>query len=255
LYSFTDSLQLLASFFAHEARIWQSCLTSTHLLTCGEDSSIRLWSHESTGEMLRCFSVHRCKSVWCMDILRDNEDNQPLMIISGWSDGSVRRYYLDDVPIDSQEIVLLNKIIENDFPRNVIFWNSLIMIVHMNNGQLIKIDDGNLSIFYDGRTVLKNGYAKMCIGNEYLAVGSLDGFILIFDKNGIIINKFQIEINKNNKILQILWLNDTAPSKLLVCIPDGMMVNQFFCSLYGNTFSRVIISLKRVVFFLMFCLL
>ena len=29
---------------------------------------------------------------------------------------------------------------------------------------------------------------------------------------------------KNNKILQILWLNNT--SKLLVCIPDGIMVNK-----------------------------
>jgi hypothetical protein len=40
------------------------------------------------------------------------------------------------------------------------------------------------------------------------------------------INEFQIEINKNNKILQILWLNNTLSSKLLVCIPDGIMVNR-----------------------------
>ncbi|CAF4459435.1 unnamed protein product, partial [Rotaria sp. Silwood2] len=83
LYKFHNNLELLASFFAHEARIWQSCLTSTYILTCGEDSSIRLWSHKSTGEILRCFSVHRCKSVWCMDILRDNDNNKPLIIISG----------------------------------------------------------------------------------------------------------------------------------------------------------------------------
>jgi WD40 repeat protein len=179
--------------------------------------------------MLRCFSVHRCKSVWCMDILRDNENNQPLIIISGWSDGGVRRYHLDDVPIDSQEMILLNKTIENDFPRNIIFLNSLIMIVHMNSGQLLKIDKEDVSIFYDGRDLLKNGYAKMCVandGNEYLAIGSLDGCVLIFDHNGIIINKFQIDVNKNKKILQILWLNNSSSSKLLVCIPDGMMVNR-----------------------------
>ncbi|CAF3296982.1 unnamed protein product, partial [Rotaria sp. Silwood2] len=139
LYKFHNNLELLASFFAHEARIWQSCLTSTYILTCGEDSSIRLWSHKSTGEILRCFSVHRCKSVWCMDILRDNDNNKPLIIISGWSDGGVRRYHLDDVPIDSQEVILLNNIIQNDYPRNVIFLNSIIMIVQMNSGQLLKI--------------------------------------------------------------------------------------------------------------------
>jgi WD40 repeat protein len=162
-----------------------------------------------------------------MDILRDDENDKPLIIISGWSDGGVRRYHLDDVPIDSHERILLNKILENDFPRNVIFFNCLIMIVQMNSGQLLKIDKDNISIFYDGRSTLINGYAKMCISNEneYLAVGSLNGFIFIFDKNGKIINEFQIDINKNNKILQILWLNNTLSSKLLVCIPDGIMVN------------------------------
>jgi WD40 repeat protein len=229
LYNFHNSLQLLASFFAHEARIWQSCITSTHILTCGEDSSIRLWSHKPTGEILRSFSVHRCKSVWCMDILRDADNNKPLIIISGWSDGGVRRYHLDDVPTDLHETILLNKNFENDFPRNVIFLNSVIMIVHMNSGQLLKVDKQNISVFYDGRNTLKNGYAKMSIANDenqYLAVGSLNGFVVLFDQNGTIINEFQIEINKNNKILQILWLNNTLSSKLLVCIPDGIMVNR-----------------------------
>ncbi len=248
LYNLDNSLQLLSSFFGHEARIWQSCLTSTHILTCGEDSSIRLWSHKSSGEILSCFSVHRCKNVWCMDILRDNDNNnKPLIIVSGWSDGGVRRYHLDDVPIDSHENILLNKTLENDFPRNIIFLNCLIMIVHMNSGQLLKIDKNEISIFYDGRNTLKNGYTKMSIandGNEYLAVGSLNGFIFIFDKNGIIINEIQIDINKNNKILQILWLNNTLSSKLLICIPDGIMVNK-------NSFSRDILLLfmKKIFFF------
>ncbi|CAF3789489.1 unnamed protein product [Adineta steineri] len=229
LYKFQDSLELLSSFFAHDARIWQSSLTSTNILTCGEDSSIRLWSHKSTGEILRSFSVHRCKSVWCMDVLRgdDDDDDKSLIIISGWSDGGVRRYHLDDVPIDSHRTILLNKSLENDFPRNVIFFNSLIMIVYMNSGQLLKIDKDNITLFYDGRNTLKNGYAKMSMSNdenEYLlAVGSLNGFVFIFDHNGIIKNQFQIETNKNNKILQILWLNNTSSSKLLVCIPDGIM--------------------------------
>ncbi|CAF3969063.1 unnamed protein product [Rotaria magnacalcarata] len=229
LYRFHDNLELLASFFAHEARIWQSCLTSKHILTCGEDSSIRLWSHKSTGEILRCFSVHRCKSAWCMDILRDNNDNKPLIIISGWSDGGVRRYHPDDVPIDSVENILLNQIAVNDYPRNVIFLNSLTMIVQTNGGQLLKVDNQNVTSFYDGRNSLKNGYAKMCVasdGNQYIAIGSLDGFVFIFDQNGIIINQFQIDSNKNNKILQILWLNNTLSSKLLVCVPDGIMVNR-----------------------------
>lgn len=226
LYQFHDSLQLLSSFFAHDARIWQSCTTSTHLLTCGEDSSIRLWSHKPTGEILRCFSVHRCKSVWCMDILRDEENDQPLIIISGWSDGSVRRYHLDDVPMDSHATISLTKTIENDYPRNVVFFNSLIMIIQMNSGQLWKVDQGDLSIFYDGRNILKNGYAKMSVANELLAVGSLDGLVLIFDRNGMMRNEFQIETNKTKKILQILWLNNTSSFKLLVCIPDGIMVNE-----------------------------
>ena len=154
--------------------------------------------------------------------------NKPLIIVSGWSDGGVRRYHLDDMPIDSHENILLNPILENDFPRNIIFLTSLIMIVHMNSGQLWKIDQNNPSIFYDDQNRLINGYAKMNVaydGNFYLAVGSLNGFILIFNHNGIIINEFQIEINQNKKILQILWLNDTLSSKLLVCIPNGIMVN------------------------------
>lgn len=198
------------------------------MLTCGEDSSIRLWSHKSTGEMIRCFSVHRCKSVWCMDILRDNDNNKPLAIISGWSDGGIRRYHIDDAPIDSHENILLNNILPNDFPRNVIFLNSTKMLVHMNSGQLIKIDQQNISLFYDGRDTLKNAYAKMVVANDgpqYIAVGSLNGYIYIFDQNGTIINEFQVDKNKNNKILQILWLNKTLSSKLLVCIPDGLMVN------------------------------
>jgi WD40 repeat protein len=258
LYNLHHSLQLLSSFFAHEARIWQSCITSTHLLTCGEDSSIRLWSHKSTGELLRCFSVHRCKSVWCMDILRDDNNDKPLIIISGWSDGGVRRYHLDDVPIDSHEPISLNKIIENDYPRNVIFFHSLIMIIQMNSGQLIKIDQDHFSLFYDGRNTLKNGYAKMSVsndGNPYLAVGSLNGSVFILDQNGLIKNEFQIEINRNNKILQILWLNNTLSSKLLVCIPDGIMVNRriSFLRAISQRFRRekkaILSFLLRVIFF------
>jgi hypothetical protein len=168
-----------------------------------------------------------------MDILRDDDNDKPLIIMSGWSDGAVRRYHLDDVPVDSQETLLLNQIIENDFPRNVVFLNSVTMIIHMNSGQLLKIEnfqeEKSIAVFYDGRNTLKNGYAKMTVaddGNKYLAVGSLNGFVFIFDQNGSIINEFQIEINKNNKILQILWLNNTLSSKLLVCIPEGIMVNK-----------------------------
>ena len=173
-----------------------------------------------------------------MDILRDNDDNnKPLMIVSGWSDGGVRRYYLNDTTIDTHEAILLNRILENDFPRNIIFFKSIIMIVHMNSGQLLKIDKENVSVFYDGRNAIRNGYAKMNVasdGNQYLAVGTLDGFIYIFDQNGIIINEFQTHINihRNKKILQILWLNNTLSSKLLVCIPDGIMVNRI-----TNSFS------------------
>ena len=229
LYHLHDSLQLLSSFFAHEARIWQSCSTSTHLLTCGEDSSIRLWSHKSTGELLRSFSVHRCKSVWCMDILRDDRNDKPLIIISGWSDGSVRRYHLDDVPTDSHQSISLTKTIDNDYPRNVIFFHSFMMIVQMNSGQLLKIQEENIALFYDGRNTFKNGYAKMSVADDdepSLAVGSLDGSVLIFDQNGQIKNEFHLAFNRNNKILQLLWLNNTRSSKLLVCIPDGIMVNR-----------------------------
>jgi WD40 repeat protein len=166
-----------------------------------------------------------------MDILRDDNNDKPLIIISGWSDGVVRRYHLDDVPIDSHEPLSLTKIIENDYPRNVIFFHSLIMIVQMNSGQLLKIDQDYCSLFYDGRNTFKNGYAKMSVtnnGDSYLAVGSLNGSVFIFDQNGLIKNEFQIEFNRNNKILQILWLNNTFSSKLLVCIPDGIMVNKRF---------------------------
>jgi hypothetical protein len=105
------------------------------------------------------------------------------------------------------------------------------MIVQMNSGQLFKIDQNHCSLFYDGRNTFKNGYAKMSVTNDedpYLAVGSLNGSIFIFDQNGLIKNEFQIEFNRNNKILQILWLNNTFSSKLLVCIPDGIMVNERF---------------------------
>lgn len=190
--------------------------------------------------MLRCFSVHRCKSVWCMDILRDDDNNKPLIIISGWSDGGVRRYHLDDVPIDYHEKISLNNILENDVPRNIIFFDYLTLIVHMNSGQLLKIEqDNNISLFYDGRNILKNGYTKMSMANdenEYLAVGSLNGLVFIFNRDGKIINEFQININKNNKILQILWLTS---SKLLVCIPDGMMVNK---SRGFSFFSAIVLS-------------
>ena len=164
-----------------------------------------------------------------MDILRDDNDDKPLIIISGWSDGAVRRYHLDDVPVDSHQPIILTKTIENDYPRNVVFFRSLMMIVQMNSGQLLKVDQDHLSIFYDGRNTLKNGYAKMSVANNgdlYLAVGSLNGLILIFDQNGLIKNELQVELNRNNKILQILWLNNTQSSKLLVCIPDGIMVNR-----------------------------
>lgn len=159
-----------------------------------------------------------------MDILRDEENNQPLMIVSGWSDGGVRRYYLDDVPIDSQETILLKTNNENDFPRNVVFFNDLIMIIHMNSGEILKHENNQTSLFFDGRNLFKNAYAKMSVGENYLAIGSLDGSVLIFDLNGKLQNQFQIDQNKNNKILQILWLNQTSSSQILVCIPEGIMV-------------------------------
>lgn len=163
-----------------------------------------------------------------MDILRD-DNNKPSVIMSGWSDGGIRRYHLDDVPIDSQEHIVLNPMIQNDYPRNVVFLNSPGMLVQMNSGQLIKIDQQNPTLFYDGRNTLKNSYAKMSVandGNQYIAVGSLDGHVFIFNHDGLMINQFHIDKNKNNKILQILWLNNTLSSKLLICIPDGMMVKE-----------------------------
>jgi hypothetical protein len=53
-------------------------------------------------------------------------------MISGWIDG----YHLDDVPIDSYETISINKIIQHDYPRNVIFFHSLILITPMNRGKL-----------------------------------------------------------------------------------------------------------------------
>jgi hypothetical protein len=57
-------------------------------------------------------------------------------MISGWIDGGVRRYHLDDVRIDSNETISINKIIQHDYPRNVIFFDSLILITPMNRGKL-----------------------------------------------------------------------------------------------------------------------
>jgi hypothetical protein len=75
------------------------------------------------------------------------------------------------------------------------------------------------------------------------------------DQNGLIKNEFQIEINRNNKILQILWLNNTLSSKLLVCIPDGIMVNRriSFLRAISQRFRRekkaILSFLLRVIFF------
>ena len=162
-----------------------------------------------------------------MDILRDDDDNKPLAIVSGWSDGAVRRYHLDDVPYDSHITLELTAGLANDFPRNVALLNATTMIVHMNSGQLLKVDQETQDVFYDGRETLKNGYAKMLVaknGEKHLAVGTLDGSVMIFDQHGSIVNELQIKSNRNNKILQILWLKNTASSKLLVCLPDGIMV-------------------------------
>ena len=216
-------------------------------MTCGEDSSIRLWSHKSTGELLRCFSVHRCKSVWSMDILRDKDNNQPLMIVSGWSDGGVRRYYLDDVPIDSQEMISLKTNNENDFPRNIVFFNGLNMIIHMNSGEILKYENNQTSLFFDGKDLFKYAYGKIKATNKYLAIGSLDGSIVIFDSDGTIQNRFQIDQNRNNKILQILWLNQTSSSQILVCIPDGIMVRVLF---FAFSSHHIFIEVWVCVFFL-----
>ena len=162
-----------------------------------------------------------------MDILRDENDDRPLAIVSGWSDGTVRRYHLDDVPYDSHLTIPLNPLLNNDFPRNIVFVDQANLLVHMNSGQLLMINDqSSVSLFYDGRSTLKNAYAKMAAtkdGRELIAVGSLDGQIFIFDKAGTIIDELQMDGDGNKKILQLLWLNNS--SKLLVCLPDGLMVN------------------------------
>ena len=186
-----------------------------------------------------------------MDILRDDDDNKPLVIISGWSDGAIRRYHLDDVPYDSHITLELNAGLANDFPRNVVFLNATTTIVHMNSGQLLKIDQHTQGVFYDGRETLKNGYAKMLVakdGEKYLAVGALDGSMIIFDQHGSIVNEFQIKSSKNNKILQILWLNNTASSKLLVCIPDGIMVRALARSASMKTSSHVFVPCSLIAF-------
>ena len=167
-----------------------------------------------------------------MDILRDENDDKPLLIVSGWSDGAVRRYHLDDVPVDSHQSLVLQPSLENDYPRTVVFVDPSTMLVHMNSGQLLRVDAfqdrAAVSLFYDGRNTFKNGYAKMAVakdGEKFIAVGSLQGQVMVFDSLGTQITQFQIDCNKNNKILQILWLNQTLASKLLVCIPDGIMVS------------------------------
>ena len=168
-----------------------------------------------------------------MDILRDEQDDQPLMIVSGWSDGAVRRHYLDDVPLDSHQTLALKSSVDHDYPRNVVFINETSLLVHMHSGQLLRVDEiqneRNVSIFYDGRTVLKNAYAKLAVakdGEKFIAVGSLDGWILIFDQSAAKRSEFQIDVNRNNKILQLIWLNGTSSAKLLVCLPDGIMVKK-----------------------------
>jgi WD40 repeat protein len=237
LYRFHSCLELITSFFAHEARIWQASLTSTHILTCGEDSSVRLWSQDMSGHILRCFSVHRCKSAWTMDILRDENDDKPLIIVSGWSDGAVRRHHLDDVPVDLHEPIILPSNVVNDFPRNVAFIDALTILIHMHSGQLLRVDGFQdqpiISMFYDARHHLRNGFAKLAVtnGNEKsIAIGSLDSWILIFDQTGLKQHEFQIDSNGNNKLLQILWLNEKSSLKLLVCLPDGIMVSSMILS-------------------------
>ena len=134
-----------------------------------------------------------------------------------------------------------------------LFVNASTMLVHMNSGQLLRVesfqDRPAISVFYDGRNTFRNGYAKMAVakdGEKHVAVGSLEGWVMVFDALGRTLNRFQVDFNKNNKILQILWLNKTLSSKLLVCIPDGMMVsNDFKRSLKT---SRVVVSpLSKVV--------
>ncbi len=58
------------------------------------------------------------------------------IMISGSIDGGVRRYHFDDVPIDSNETISINKIIQHDYLWSVIFFHALILIIQMNSRQV-----------------------------------------------------------------------------------------------------------------------
>ena len=85
--------KLFWSAYGHTARVWDCAFASSlgMLVSCGEDSTVRMWDAANGGRPVATMKGFNCLSVWSVDI-----DNTEALAIAGGNDGSAKIWQLED---------------------------------------------------------------------------------------------------------------------------------------------------------------
>lgn len=88
-----------SALYGHRARVWQSLILPSYLVSVGEDSMVCVWEH--SGALVASWRAHEGASIWSVAA----SDGPKAMLITGGADGSVKAWSLSAVaPVRAEPV-------------------------------------------------------------------------------------------------------------------------------------------------------
>uniref|UniRef100_A0A2R5LAT4 tRNA (34-2'-O)-methyltransferase regulator WDR6 n=1 Tax=Ornithodoros turicata TaxID=34597 RepID=A0A2R5LAT4_9ACAR len=217
------SFNCIHTLFGHSSRVWRAaCLDSCHV-SVGEDSYFCVWS--KTGSLLYRMASPGEGSIWCLAV---NEEQS--LALTGSSGSALCLWHLPDVTSHAAQTTLLRDYQETqDFPKNLTLLRAddrVLLLIATSEGGLYskKLDESEyVEVVHRGQSL---SYSVFSVSpcEKYVAVGTMDGNILILSvEGGTVLNVCAETVIHTGKVHSIEWIA-RDPHTILSCGPNGAMV-------------------------------
>ncbi|XP_021924396.1 WD repeat-containing protein 6 isoform X2 [Zootermopsis nevadensis] len=226
-------ITLLRSMYGHTARVWRNIMVDDVIISVGEDSCLCVWSVD--GSLQKYWKTHQGASVWSVDCSKEKN-----LIVTGGADGGISLWPLHTdraVPnllafhehLYGQEFTSVKGHNQN-FPRRIGLTSKNNIVAITGNGcllycTLLDSGQGNWKVIHQDEKLASYCLLEMSPCRQYVALGSMDGYILVFKEDcSSVQGKYLIlsdeEKAVTGRIFSLRWLSS---DNLLSCGPHGLL--------------------------------
>ena len=193
--------------WGHSSRVWRvKLIDHLHLISAGEDGTVRLWKINCGKHSLECICVlesgYSNQSIWAVDIKKSISYPRVHLLIGG-DDGSINFWKVLSQQSKVTQINLSKSL--KSFVKAVGEDKQLLIFACLEDGSVIRFGECE-EIIYQHRSL--QGYSKISVNADgsVVAVGAADGTVHVIRPN----KEHLVILGQSNAKVQRIWASENC---------------------------------------------